>query len=135
MPTFKHPCPYCEKFIDRAVAACPFCGQADPFAPRRCPNCQKVVEDAAWVICPTCGQSLSGPVIVNVAADAVPATSASGAADSTLSGTAPTAPAPRPPLAPGAAAPVQQTAGACSGCGAPLPAGSRFCTICGTVAG
>jgi predicted amidophosphoribosyltransferase len=30
---------------------------------------------------------------------------------------------------------VLKSAGACSGCGAPLPAGARFCTICGTVAG
>jgi RNA polymerase subunit RPABC4/transcription elongation factor Spt4 len=134
MPTFKHPCPYCEKFIDRAVAACPFCGQLDPFAPRRCPNCRKIVEDPAWVICPTCGQSLGGPVIVNAAPDAAaPGSTASPAA--TGSGAAQPVAAPRPPLAPGGAAPVQQSAGACSGCGAPLPGGARFCTICGTVAG
>ena len=61
MPTFKHPCPYCDKFIDRAVRACPFCGQVDPFAPKRCQNCQKIVEDPAWVVCPSCGQSLIAP--------------------------------------------------------------------------
>jgi predicted amidophosphoribosyltransferase len=118
MPTFKHPCPYCEKFIDRAVAACPFCGQLDPFAPKRCPNCRKIVEDPAWVVCPTCGQSLGGPEIVNAAPSAAQPVAA-----------------PRPPLAPGGAATAQQPAGACSGCGAPLPGGARFCTICGTVAG
>jgi predicted amidophosphoribosyltransferase len=30
---------------------------------------------------------------------------------------------------------VLKSAGPCSGCGAPLPTGARFCTICGTVAG
>src|SRR5512140_2016278 len=59
MPTFKHPCPYCGKFIDRAAAACPFCSQPDPFAPRRCQNCRKIIEDADWQTCPYCGQSLS----------------------------------------------------------------------------
>ena len=61
MPTFKHPCPYCDKFIDRAVSACPFCGQVDPFAPKRCQNCRKIVEDPAWTVCPSCGQSLIAP--------------------------------------------------------------------------
>src|ERR1035437_543334 len=62
MPTFKHPCPYCDKFIDRAVRACPFCGQVDPFAPRRCQNCRKIIDDSAWTVCPSCGQSLVAPV-------------------------------------------------------------------------
>ena len=61
MPTFKHPCPYCGKFIDRAVAACPFCGVVEPFSPKRCQNCRKIVEDPAWVVCPSCGMSLLAP--------------------------------------------------------------------------
>lgn len=147
MPTFKHPCPYCDKFIDRAVAACPFCGQVDPFAPKRCQNCRKIVEDPAWVVCPSCGQSLIAPSPAAAAggattgtatAGATPAAAAAGPAADSSSGTALQAappPPPRPPLSPDAAAPILQSAGACSGCGAPLPAGSHFCTICGTVAG
>jgi RNA polymerase subunit RPABC4/transcription elongation factor Spt4 len=149
MPTFKHPCPYCDKFIDRAVAACPYCGQVDPFSPKRCQNCQKIVEDPAWTVCPTCGQSLIAPPPGTVS----PAGTAAGsgaptaaapvqaqvpaAAGSGLAASAQPAPPPqtRPPLNPDAAAPVLKSAGPCSGCGAPLPAGARFCTICGTVAG
>ncbi len=153
MPTFKHPCPYCDKFIDRAVAACPFCGQADPFSPKRCQNCQKIVEDPAWTVCPSCGQSLIAPPPGTVApgtaagvpgAQAAPAAqplaAAQPAATPAAASSAPGAqaappPPPRPPLDPDAAAPVLKSAGPCSGCGAPLPAGARFCTICGTVAG
>ena len=140
MPTFKHPCPYCDKFIDRAVAACPYCGQLDPFAPKRCQNCRKIVEDPAWVTCPTCGQSLIAPP---------PAAAATGPAGAGPTGAATGDPAvaveppppPRPPLykdtVSGSQPAVQasQPSGACSGCGAPLPAGARFCTVCGTVAG
>jgi RNA polymerase subunit RPABC4/transcription elongation factor Spt4 len=158
MPTFKHPCPYCDKFIDRAVRACPYCGQVDPFAPKRCQNCQKIVEDPAWTVCPSCGQSLVAPP----PGAAVPA-GAGGAAAPSSAATAPTGtqaaaagpagaqpagstpptqvPPQRPPLykdtvaATQNAAPAPQAAGGiCSGCGAPLPAGARFCTICGTMA-
>jgi predicted amidophosphoribosyltransferase len=143
MPTFKHPCPYCDKFIDRAVAACPFCGQVDPFAPKRCQNCRKIVEDPAWTVCPSCGQSLiAPPPAANATGAATGTATAAGApaappAAAPASAAAPQAapPPPRPPLSPDAAAPVLQSAGVCSGCGAPLPAGSHFCTICGTVAG
>ena len=143
MPTFKHPCPYCDKFIDRAVAACPYCGQVDPFAPKRCQNCRKIVEDPAWVTCPTCGQSLIAPPPVAAGAGSVGATT--GAAAGAETGDPAVAveppPPPRPPLykdtVSGSQPAVQasQPAGACSGCGAPLPAGARFCTVCGTVAG
>jgi RNA polymerase subunit RPABC4/transcription elongation factor Spt4 len=139
MPTFKHPCPYCDKFIDRAVAACPFCGQTDPFAPKRCQNCHRIVEDPAWVVCPGCGQSLLGPMVVNAVPGATgapaPAAPAPTGAAGTTAAAQPAPPPPRPPLSPDAAPPVLKSAGACSGCGAPLPAGARFCTICGTVAG
>jgi RNA polymerase subunit RPABC4/transcription elongation factor Spt4 len=137
MPTFKHPCPYCDRFIDRAVRACPFCGQADPFAPRRCQNCRKIIDDPAWTVCPSCGQSLVAPV-APAADGTAPTTAATPTPAATAAG--PTAaveppPPPRPPLDPRAALPVLQSAGPCSGCGAPLPAGARFCTVCGTVAG
>ena len=56
MPTFKHPCPHCGKFIERDVAACPYCATRDPFAPARCPNCRTVIEDPSWLACPRCGQ-------------------------------------------------------------------------------
>lgn len=58
MPTFKHPCPHCGKWIERDVRACPFCATVDPFAPGRCPQCRAVVEDQAWIACPKCGASL-----------------------------------------------------------------------------
>jgi RNA polymerase subunit RPABC4/transcription elongation factor Spt4 len=131
MPTFKHPCPYCEKFIDRAVAACPFCGQVDPFSPKRCTVCRRIIEDPAWVVCPGCGQSLIAP------ASGAPGTT--GATNAPPPAAAPSAPAPArtAPASPVASAPAApaQPSGVCSGCGAPLPSGARFCTICGTVAG
>jgi predicted amidophosphoribosyltransferase len=147
MPTFKHPCPYCDKFIDRAVSACPFCGQPDPFAPKRCQNCRKIVEDPSWVVCPSCGQSLIAPPPGTVAPGGAP-TGGTAPSSVTGQGSAPAPPnaaagaaqvapppPPRPSLSSDAAAPVLRSAGPCSGCGAPLPAGARFCTICGTVAG
>ncbi|MGH2406478.1 MAG: zinc ribbon domain-containing protein [Candidatus Limnocylindrales bacterium] len=60
MPTFKHPCPHCGAYIQRDVVACPACGQRDPFAPGRCPNCRTPLEDPKWVACPKCGAAL-GP--------------------------------------------------------------------------
>ena len=132
MPTFKHPCPYCDKLIDKIVAACPFCGRVDPFAPKRCQNCRKIVEDPGWVVCPACGASLT-----------IVAAAAAGAGSGAATGSAPVQPAPQqaaPPAAvPAPAQPQAATApapaGKCAGCGAPLPAGARFCTICGTMAG
>lgn len=61
MPTYKHPCPWCSKLIARDVAACPFCGRKDPFAPRRCAACRAPLEDASWVACPSCGASTTEP--------------------------------------------------------------------------
>jgi RNA polymerase subunit RPABC4/transcription elongation factor Spt4 len=137
MPTFKHACPYCDKFIDRSVAACPFCGQADPFAPKRCLNCRKIVEDPAWVVCPSCGQSLIAPPPGTATPGGTTAGSAGQAAPAPTG--APGAPAapppPRPALSQDAAPVVLKSAGPCGGCGSPLPAGARFCTVCGTVAG
>ena len=138
MPTYKHPCPYCGKFIDKIAAACPFCGQADPFAPKRCQACRKIVEDPAWVVCPSCGASLIAPppgATTSTGTGSAAGTPPSGAPAASSSATQPVpAPAPRPPLNADAAAPVLQSAGPCGGCGAPLPAGARFCTICGTMA-
>jgi predicted amidophosphoribosyltransferase len=135
MPTFKHPCPYCDKFIDRAVAACPFCGQQDPFAPKRCQNCRKIIEDAAWVVCPSCGNSLIAPVPVIVNAASGDTVGGAPATPTTQAGGPAAPPPPRPPLSQDAAPVAQKSAGPCGGCGAPLPAGARFCTVCGTVAG
>jgi RNA polymerase subunit RPABC4/transcription elongation factor Spt4 len=116
MPTYKHPCPHCGKFIERDVAACPFCGTSDPFAPARCANCHAIIEDAAWVSCPRCGQSLR------------PATP-TGAVPAQL----PTPSAP-PPVTAELETPAGEAATRrCAGCGAPLSAGARFCTICGTL--
>lgn len=140
MPTFKHPCPYCGKFIDRAVAACPFCGVVEPFSPKRCQNCRKIIEDPAWVVCPSCGMSLLAPP---PAAAGTAGTSTGAPAGTSAPPPPPAQPGPAgaaPPPPPGPApvplpvAPAAQSAGPCSGCGAPLPAGARFCTICGTLA-
>jgi RNA polymerase subunit RPABC4/transcription elongation factor Spt4 len=132
MPTYKHPCPYCGKFIERDVAACPYCGQAEPFSPKRCPSCHKIVDDPAWVVCPACGASL---LVTTVPAGSGAAAPAQPAAETTPS----SAPQPAPGQAAPAAKPaeaVAPTQGAkCGGCGAPLPPGARFCTVCGTVAG
>ncbi len=139
MPTFKHPCPYCGKLIDRVVAACPFCGVIEPFSPKRCQNCRKIVEDPAWVVCPSCGQSLLAPppaaagTTGGIAGAGGTATAPTAPAPAQPAAAAPPPPAPAPTPLPVAAAP--QSAGPCSGCGAPLPAGARFCTICGTMAG
>ena len=113
MPTFKHPCPHCGKYIGRDVATCPYFGTADPFAPARCPNCRTIIEDAGWASCPRCGQAL--PQHASVApGSAYPAQSAGPSVAA--------APTPAP------------EARKCTGCGAPLPDGARFCTVCGTLA-
>jgi RNA polymerase subunit RPABC4/transcription elongation factor Spt4 len=140
MPSYKHPCPYCGKFIDKIAAACPYCGRPDPFAPRRCPNCDKIVDDPAWVACPSCGASL----LVTTAPEdaAAPGSAESPAQASSQPSAQPAAPPPPPPSAAEAAPPSKPAepeppvAGArCSGCGAPLAEGARFCTTCGTMAG
>jgi predicted RNA-binding Zn-ribbon protein involved in translation (DUF1610 family) len=116
MPAIKHPCPHCGKWIMRDVAACPYCGTADPFAPRRCPSCRAIVEDAAWIACPSCGASLSE----EPSADPAPAASS------------PVGPAAAPSTKAGASADADPAA-TCTGCGSPLPPGARFCAVCGTL--
>lgn len=103
MPTFKHPCRHCGKWIERDVRACPYCGTADPFVAGRCPQCRTPIDDPAWIACPKCGTALKA------------ASPSPGA--TTPSVTPPPAPEPR----------------RCSGCGAPLADGARFCTVCGTL--
>ena len=102
MPTFKHPCPYCGKFIDRVVSACPFCGVVEPFSPKRCQNCRKIVEDPAWVVCPSCGLSLLPPP------PAATGTAGSAGAGQAGAGTA----GPPPPPTQGAGAPPPPPAAA-----------------------
>ena len=121
MPAYKHPCPYCSKYIDSGVAACPFCGVTEPFSQGRCPDCRAQLQPG-WIACPKCGRSLT-------AADAAAADAAT--ADAATS----TPPTPNPaPTAPATASqpPAAETA-RCTGCGAALPAGARFCTACGTL--
>jgi predicted amidophosphoribosyltransferase len=125
MPTFKHPCPRCAKFINRDVAVCPFCGTRDPFAPARCPNCRTEITDLAWVACPRCGQEL-GTNLDQFAPNQPPTPSSSPTRTDQPGPTPQPGPAPIPPAA---------AAAKCTGCGAPLPAGARFCTVCGTLAG
>jgi RNA polymerase subunit RPABC4/transcription elongation factor Spt4 len=128
MPTYKHACPYCGKFIDKIAAACPYCGAVEPFSPKRCQACRKIVEDPAWKVCPSCGASLVPAPPPAAGAKGAPQQPAPPAAQPSAT---PAAPAPAAAPAPVPAAP----AGKCSGCGAPLPSGARFCTICGTMAG
>src|ERR1035437_1846160 len=120
MPTYKHPCPYCGKFIDKIVAACPFCGQADPFAPKRCQACRKIVADPAWVVCPSCGASLIAPPPGATTSTAAGSAAGAPAASAPAAGSTATqpAPAPRPSLSAEVAAPILKSAGPCSGCGA-----------------
>jgi rRNA maturation endonuclease Nob1 len=118
MPTYKHPCPHCAKYIARDVAACPFCGTADPFAPARCPNCRAVVEDRAWLSCPKCGQPL--PKVATATGAPTPGGQAAPAGQSAPAGQA--------------AGPTVNQSSRCTGCGAPLAAGARFCAVCGTLA-
>jgi predicted amidophosphoribosyltransferase len=112
MPGYKHPCPFCATFIDSGVAACPYCGVIEPFSQGRCPDCRAELQPG-WIACPKCGRSLT-------ATDAA----AAGAA----------APKP-PPAATPTPSPAASDAARCTGCGAALPAGARFCTTCGTLAG
>lgn len=136
MPTFKHPCPTCGKYIARDVARCPYCGAIDPFVPGRCQACREPIEDLAWVACPSCGAPLKEGVAPMPGA--APATT-SPAPPATARATGPPA-APDSPSAssdrseaPTAAMPA--AVAACPACGAPLAAGARFCTGCGTLAG
>ena len=131
MPTFKHPCPHCGKYINRDVAICPYCATPDPFAPVRCPNCRTVIEDPGWAACPRCGQMLPlrtpGPT-------QEPAPMRPGQL-APPPGPAPTPIPGPPPVIPAQPASAQATpASKCSGCGAPLAPGARFCTVCGTLA-
>lgn len=123
MPGYKHPCPFCSTFIESGVAACPVCGVIDPFTQGRCPDCRAPLQ-AGWIACPKCGRSLTA-ADTSTAARAVK-----------LPSTTPTTPPqdPRSPAPPQAdPAPSPPAADRCSGCGAALPAGARFCTECGTL--
>ena len=134
MPTFKHSCPHCGTFINRDAAACPACGRADPFAPARCPNCRATIEDPSWIACPACGKPVGAAAVAAAAAASANAGASASAgarpeAALTVPGLAERAPAERPASTVKPAAPEIR---GCSGCGAPLPAGARFCRECGT---
>jgi rRNA maturation endonuclease Nob1 len=136
MPTFKHPCPHCAKYINRDVAACPYCGARDPFAPARCPSCRTVIEDRAWVACPKCGQALGAAAEATAGSQDAPGPGEAGglptesqvaARQSVPSGSA-------SPPASGGGQSNAAAGGRCTGCGAALPVNARFCTVCGTLA-
>jgi len=136
MPTFKHPCPFCGKFIDKIVAACPYCGQVEPFSPKRCQICRKIVEDPAWVVCPSCGASLVAPPPGTGAATATGAATTTGGAAGQAA--QPLPPAAAPPPAPAQAQPACRSASAgrqVFRLWSAASSGARFCTICGTMAG
>ena len=127
MPQYKHPCPHCGQFITRDVAACPYCGTSDPFAPGRCPDCRAVIEDPAWVVCPRCGRSLRAGETASTAGPR-----SAGAA----------APGPVPAAGPASSAggttpatPAVAGASRCASCGSALPPGARFCLDCGALVG
>jgi predicted amidophosphoribosyltransferase len=109
MPTIKHPCPYCARYIDRDVAACPFCGRPDPFAPRRCEKCRAPLTDPSWVACPKCGT-------------AVPPVTVPGGGAAT-GGPTPVATAPAAPT---------PAAATCPTCGSAVQDGAVFCRVCGS---
>jgi RNA polymerase subunit RPABC4/transcription elongation factor Spt4 len=135
MPTFKHPCPACGKFIARDVARCPFCGSVDPFVPGRCPKCRAPIEDAAWIACAKCGTPLNEGVAPMPGA--TPAVATPGTVAGTPAPVRSALPADAPPSAPTPAAPPAPQGPsrlACSGCGAALAPGASFCTVCGTLA-
>lgn len=128
MPTYKHPCPSCDRFIQRDVAACPYCGVRDPFAPRRCASCRAPLDDPSWIACPRCGAATGRPA--SPAAAPAAGTTPIVASATPAPPAATTAPMASPPAPAEPPAPVR----ACSGCAAPLPEGARFCTVCGTLA-
>lgn len=127
MPGYKHPCPFCTRYIDSGAAACPFCGVTDPFTQGRCPDCRAPLQ-AGWVACPKCGRSLTA---VDAATTTDPEAT-TGPRAAPAGGPVPPPPpdAPEPAPAPASQAPGR---GRCTGCGAALPAGARFCTECGTL--
>jgi len=128
MPAYKHPCPSCGQFIMHDVVACPYCGRQDPFAPARCPSCRTVLDDPRWIACPRCGANL---------VTAAPGGSPSPAPGKPVTDTERAGSSEAAPNSAGATTPSGPavTSATCSGCGAPLPAGARFCTSCGTLAG
>ena len=128
MPAYKHPCPYCGKFIDGGSVACPFCGVTEPFTHGRCPDCRANLQPG-WIACPKCGRTLTSADTISPAAI--------GATGSEL-GTAPTTMAPTAPATSAASGgnttgPAAANSTRCAGCGAALAPGARFCTECGTL--
>jgi hypothetical protein len=147
MPTYKHPCPRCGNFIQHDVPVCPFCGTTDPFIPGRCATCGRSVDDPRWAVCPGCGSSLR-PVDA-APATVVPTRSPLAAPPRSIPvQPLPPAPAPSPSRQPTnpapsggqptgnvpPAGPARSQNAFCTGCGAPLGPGARFCTTCGTLA-
>ena len=141
MPTFKHPCPYCGRFIDGASVACPFCGVTEPFTRGRCPDCRAVLQPG-WIACPKCGRTLTSADTITPAAIGTTGAEMAAGAPNPVQPSAPGTPAglspdpaavPAPPAA--VPAPPPAVAGTCSGCAAPLAVGARFCQQCGTLAG
>jgi len=124
VPQYKHPCPHCGNFIMRDVAVCPYCASVDPFAPGRCPSCRAMIEDPKWLACPKCGQSLVSQT--DPATNPTPARGGPPAGVSVPPATAAVGPPPSPPDG-------GSSAGVCSGCGAALASGTRFCAVCGTL--
>ena len=69
MPTYKHPCPQCDTFIERSVEVCPACGFVDPFAPNAAaravrkpaatPTAATTTAAPASQACRGCGASLA----------------------------------------------------------------------------
>ena len=57
MPTFKHPCPHCGKFIDWGVRSpARSADVTEPFAPAAARIAGAIVQPG-WVACPKCGRS------------------------------------------------------------------------------
>ena len=139
MPTFKHPCPYCDKFIDRAVAACPSAASVDPFAPEALPELPQDHRGPGLGRLPLVRRVVDRMTVVTTrrrrGPTPPPAEGPAGQRRSRRCRSSLAAPRPTGSATATDRLAGPQPAGKCSGCGAPLPAGARFCTICGTVAG
>jgi len=128
MPGYKHPCPFCTKFIESSVVACPFCGVTDPFTQGRCPDCRAALEPG-WVACPDCGRSITAADPGGAAGPGTPVASRPPVPGTLATSTATAGPAATPAAVPASSVGATR----CTGCGAALPPGARFCTECGTL--
>jgi hypothetical protein len=149
-------CPFCAAIDPFTPGRCPTCrAPLDDLRYLACPKCGAALREGVAPM-PTPGPVPGVPNMAPTAtpgAGAIPGWGTTGAVPPAPAGPAPTpaaaaassvpinpppptiAPAPVAPPPPPAPPVVNTSAGACSGCGAALAPGARFCSVCGTVAG